>query len=266
METFVSAARRAALAGGEVIRGHLNARLTIEQKAHFDFGTDVDLKSEAAVRGVLAGAFPEHGFIGEETVYSSGRSEEEILASLKEDDYTWIVDALDGTTNFIRHIPQFVVSVALAKGKELIAGAIYDVSHDELFSAAAGEGAFMNGRPIRVTDTSDLDSALIGGSFPPASLTLRTPVIDAYARMAPHIGCVRVYNSCALSLCYVACGRLDACFEAGIHIWDMAAGCLIVREAGGVCEQCDGGPLTILSRDHFSGNPAVVRQLSPMFR
>ena len=135
---------RAARAGGDVIREHLRDAHQVRAKAEFDFVTEVDALSEERIRAFLRESFPEHRFFGEESVSETPENETALLEALRPDEYTWIVDALDGTTNFIRGIPQFCVSVALAHGKELIAGAVYDVSRDEMFSAEAGKGAFCN--------------------------------------------------------------------------------------------------------------------------
>ncbi|MBQ6595639.1 MAG: inositol monophosphatase [Clostridia bacterium] len=263
MEKYRRIAERAALAGGEVIASRLGSELTVDRKQNFDFVTEVDRAAEAAVRAVLAEEAPECGFLGEESAYLAGKTEEELLAGLSEDEYVWIVDPLDGTTNFIRGIPQFCVSVGLVRGKQPAAGAVYDVSRREMFSAALGAGATLNGAPIRVSRAAELKDAILGASFPAAEIERRGPVLRTIERLQTELGSLRIYNSAAIMLCYIACGRLDAGFERGIHSWDMAAGALLVREAGGEVRLCDGGPWSPGAGEHLSGPAPLLDALLP---
>ncbi len=252
---------RAARAGGDVIREHLRDAHQVRAKAEFDFVTEVDALSEERIRAFLRESFPEHRFFGEESVSETPENETALLEAFRPDEYTWIVDALDGTTNFIRGIPQFCVSIALARGKELIAGAVYDVSRDEMFSAEAGKGAFCNGRPIHVSQAETLGQSIVSFGFPAAERAKRASTLQALERLSEEVGSVRIFNCAALLLCYAACGRTDASFERGIHIWDMAAGIVLVREAGGTVTRCDGGPFDILSRENAVSNGRIHARL-----
>ena len=266
MNGFRQIAAQAARAGGTVVRAHDGRQAFVEKKLNFDYVTDVDMLSEKAIRAYLGEQCPGFRFMGEETVYQTHASEEAFLEDLAEDDWTWIVDPLDGTTNFIRRIPQYCVSVALAHGKELVAGAIYDCTQDAVFSAEKGQGAFLNGEPIHVSPVEDPREAILGAAFPAAEISLRAPVMEALNRLSAGIGSIRVYNCAALMMCYVACGRLDASFERGIHIWDIGAGAVIVREAGGEVTNTDGTPFSVFSREQFSGSPAMLRAIGPYLR
>ena len=263
MENLMDIAIQAAHVGGEVVKAHYGHQTFVEKKLNFDYVTDVDMLSERSIREYLAKKCPDFGFMGEETVYNNYASEDAFLDDLSDDSWTWIVDPLDGTMNFIRQIPQFCVSVALAQGRELVAGAVLDVSQGAMFSAEKGRGAYLNGKPIHISPVEDLREAIIGAAFPAAEVNKRGIVMDALNRMTMDVGSIRIYNSAALMMCYIACGRLDVGFECGIHIWDMGAGTVIVREAGGEVLHCDGSPFTIYSREQFSGNPAILKAVRP---
>ena len=266
MEDLRAIAVQAARIGGEVVKAHYGHQSFVEKKLNFDYVTDVDMLSEKAIRAFLEEKCPGFGFMGEETVYQKHASEEAFLDDLDDDSWTWIVDPLDGTMNFIRQIPQFCVSVALAHGKELVAGAILDVPQGAMFSAEKGKGAYLDEQPIHVSPVEDLREAIVGAAFPAAEVSKRGPVMDALNRMSMDVGSIRIYNSAALMMCYIACGRLDVGFERGIHIWDMGAGAVIVREAGGDVLRCDGSPFTIYSREQLSGSPAMLKVVGPYLR
>ena len=263
MEDLRTIAAQAARIGGEVVKAHCGRQSFIEKKLNFDYVTDVDMLSEKSIRAFLAERCPDFGFMGEETVYQQYASEEAFLNDLADDSWTWIVDPLDGTMNFIRQIPQFCVSVALAHGHELVAGAIFDVPQNAMFSAEKGRGAYLDEQPIHVSPVEDLREAMVGAAFPAAEISKRGMVMDALNRMSMDVGSIRIYNSAALMMCYIACGRLDVGFERGIHIWDMGAGAVIVREAGGEVLKCDGSPFTIYSREQLSGSPAMLKAVKP---
>lgn len=257
MSEFLEAARDSARGAGELIRSHLGQPHTVERKGVFDFVTEVDRKSEAYIRARLSTQFPEHGFFCEEQISGGALDEDEQLNAVP--DHVWIVDALDGTTNFIRGIPQFAVSVALAYRGELIAGAVYDPSRDELFSAEKGGGATLNGRPIHVSNVDTLGAAIVSAGFPAADMEKRAQTVERLNMLAPKLGSLRMYNCAALLLCYVAAGRTDASFELGLHLWDMAAGVLLVREAGGNVTRADGSPFDLHARDNLAGNETLRR-------
>ncbi len=257
--SFLAVAKEAALASGRMIREETARKHTVSRKQGFDFVTDVDRRSEEIIRGVIRKAFPEHGFFGEEEVSSGDRSEDQLLDEAPE--YLWVVDALDGTTNFIRGIPQYAVSVALLQGGEPLAGAVYDPSRDELFSALRGRGAAVNGRPLAVSAVPALSDAILSFGYPASDLSLRAETVRRFKALSPHLGSIRVFNCASLLLCYTACGRIDLTFEQGIHLWDMAAGLLLVQEAGGIVCALDGTPLNPHSRENLAGPEPLVRKL-----
>lgn len=259
MSVFLDTAREAARGAGRLILEHLDTAHTIDNKGGFDFVTETDKLSEDYIRGLISARFPEHHFFCEEQVSAMHEAESALIEKFS--GYTWIVDALDGTTNFIRTIPQFAVSIGLAKDGEIIAGAIYDPLRDELFSAEKGKGAFLNGKPIRVSEVTEPEKCILAAGFPAADMQKRAETMRALGETGMRLGSLRVYNCAALILSYVACGRFDASFEQGLHLWDMAAGSLLIAEAGGTVECFDGSPFTLKTTEYRAANPALLRAL-----
>ena len=222
----------AARAGGRVLTEWLD-RFTASAKAPGDLVTEADIASQKEIRRIVLGAFPSHGFVGEEAV--AGHAD--VAGG---DRPRWIVDPLDGTSNYVHGFPAYCTSVALAHGDELIVGAIYDPVHDECFTARRGCGATCNGRPIGVSGEADVGEALVAVSFPPRVSPQAQAVADFLA-VAPHVHAVRRTGSTAINLAYLACGRLDAFWVRRIASWDVAAGLLIASEAGATIGPFVGG-------------------------
>ena len=258
-KAFLDVARQAVLAAGQLIRRQTNRPHTVSRKHGFDFVTEVDRQSEETIRGIIRSAFPEHSFFGEEQVSADSRSEDQLLDEATE--YLWAVDALDGTTNFIHGIPQYAVSVGLVHNGRIEAGAVYDPNRDELFSALRGHGATLNDQPIHVSAVETLSDAILSFGYPAVDMALRTDTVTRFNRLSPRLGSLRVFNCASLLLCYTACGRIDLTFEQGIHLWDMAAGLLLVEEAGGIVRAVDGSPLGVHARENLAGPETLVRQL-----
>ncbi len=202
----------------------------IEVKGLHDFVTEVDRESEAIVVGELRARFPDHAVLAEEG--SPGE---------RGGGWRWIVDPLDGTTNFIHGVPTFSVSIALRDPEGLLAGAIYDPVHDELYHATRGGGSRLNGRPIRCGEPPSLDDALIATGFPFRDFSKFDGYVDAFRTFMRTTAGLRRAGSAALDLAFTACGRYDGFFEVGLSPWDVAAGALLVAEAGGVVTDCGGG-------------------------
>ncbi len=220
----------AARLGGEVLRRNLErgGPLAVTEKSRNDFVTRADRESEEAIVSLIRSRHPEHGFRAEESPAAEGSGAE------------WIIDPLDGTTNFIHRYPFFATSVAVRAGGELLAGAVYDPVRDEMFAAGRGLGATLNASPIRVSDCSRLAESLLVTGFPFRSLAVLPRFLDSLDRLIRASSGVRRDGSAALDCCYVACGRLDGFWECALSAWDIAAGALIVREAGGRVTDFDG--------------------------
>jgi myo-inositol-1(or 4)-monophosphatase len=255
MHPMLNIAVKAARRAGQIInRASLDLDLVqISKKQHNDFVTEVDKAAEAAIIDTLKTAYPDHAILAEE----SGRSE-------NESDYVWIIDPLDGTTNFIHGFPYYGVSIALAHKGIVTQAVIYDPTRNDLFTASRGRGAFLNDRRIRVGRRDRLGDALIGTGFP----FRETDGLEAYGRLFAEMtrSCtgLRRPGAAALDLANVAAGRLDGFFEQGINAWDMAAGSLLITEAGGLVGNYMGESDFLQLGEIVAGNPKIYAQMVPI--
>ncbi len=211
-------------------------RVKPREKAPADMVTQADLASQEIIRRTVLDAFPDHSLLGEEDQPSPDRP--------RRTRYRWIVDPLDGTTNFVHQVPHYSVSLALQCEDELLVGAVFDPNRDECFTAAVGEGAFLNGRPIHTSKVSQLPDALAAVGFPPRTPP-DSPDLCVFIEALLACQAIRRTGSSALNLCYLAAGRFDVYWSFSTKIWDVAAGILIVREAGGVATSPDGGDFVL---------------------
>jgi myo-inositol-1(or 4)-monophosphatase len=237
---------------GEAIRHYANQpqKLDVENKDHNDFVTKVDREAETLIVRLLQRAYPEHGFLGEEGGKQGVDS-----------DYEWVIDPLDGTTNFLYGIPQFSVSIALKHKGRLAIGVVYDPLRDETFAAARGDGATLNGRRIRVSERSSMQSALLGTGVPFRANQDLDLYLKTMKALLPDTAGVRRPGSAALDLSYVACGRFDGFWEFGLNEWDMAAGALLVQEAGGLISDMHGNNTHMQTGNVVAGNPKVFKEM-----
>ena len=248
----VMAARRG---GDSLIRSMVKLdKLKVEQKGRNDFVSDADHAAERAIIDVIHKHYPDHAILAEESG-ASGDS-----------DYVWIIDPLDGTTNYLHGFPVFCVSVALAHKGRVEHGAVYDPLRQEIFSASRGQGALLEGRKIRVSGNTDLGRALIGTGFPyRASNESLEHYMRMLAKAMEHTSGIRRPGAAALDLCYVAAGRLDAFWETGLQAWDLAAGSLIIREAGGIISALDGAENYLDTGHVLCGTPKIYSGLAKLF-
>ncbi len=244
MSDYLSICEKAARAGGATLL-QWQGRAKVREKAPADLVTEADLASQTTIRDILLGAHPDFDFLGEETLEA-----EEVAAGARKSAYRWIVDPLDGTTNFVHGMPAFCVSIALQFEREVLVGVVFDPVRGEYFLASAGEGAYLNGKRIRTSDVTRMETALVAASFPPR-VAADSPDIARFIAVVQVCQAVRRMGSAALNLCYVAAGRLDAYWATSTKIWDIAAGMLIIREAGGVVTAIDGTELD-LSHPRFA--------------
>lgn len=250
LNTAVKAARKA---GSIITRASFDLdRLTVRRKAHNDFVSEVDHAAEEAIIRTLREAYPSHAFHGEE----SGQSEKAADA-----EHLWIIDPLDGTTNFLHGFPQYCVSIALRHKGVLQQAVIYDPNRNELFTATRGAGAFLNDRRIRVSGTDKLEDALIGTGFPFREFAHLEEYLRMFGEVTRRVAGVRRPGSAALDLAWLAAGRTDGFWEMGLSPWDMAAGALLVREAGGLVSDFEGGETFLESGRILAGNPKVYAPL-----
>ena len=247
LNIMIKAARRAS----QIInRASLDIdRLKITTKQQSDFVTEVDKSAEAAIIEILRGAYPDYRVLAEETGATAGTG--------AGSDYQWIVDPLDGTTNFIHGLPQYSVSIALAHKGQLNQAVVYDTTRNEMFTASKGGGAFLNDRRIRVTKCTRMDQALLGTGFPFRVFDHSDAYLKIFKEFTERTAGMRRFGSAALDLAYVACGRFDGFWEFGLMPWDMAAGCLLVTEAGGLIGDLSGGEDYMKTGNLVAGTPKI---------
>jgi len=248
---MVKAARRAS----QIINraSHDVEHLKITTKQHSDYVTEGDKAAETAIIEVLREAYPDYGILAEESGQTLG-----IDAG---SEYQWIIDPLDGTTNFIHGFPHFAVSIALAHKGQINQAVVYDTLRNEMFTASKGGGAFLNERRIRVTKCLKLEDALLGTGFPFRFFDHVDAYMAIFREFTKRTSGMRRTGSAALDLAYVASGRLDGFWEFGVFPWDIAAGCLLITEAGGLVSDLSGGENYLKSGNLVAGTPKVFSQI-----
>jgi myo-inositol-1(or 4)-monophosphatase len=243
-------ALRAARAAGRIHLRWLNKTKTTRKSNAIDLVTEADKEAEAAVIETIHRDFPTHAILAEESGASDHKS-----------DHRWIIDPLDGTTNFAHGFPAFCVSIAYEHRGRVEFGLIYDAFHKELFVARRGKGAKLNGKPLRVSSATTLSSSLLATGFPYDRRERRRFYLSFWEQMMTHVQGVRRVGSAALDLAFVACGRIDGFWEFGLKPWDVSAGALIVREAGGTVTNMDGTPLDLAGAQIAATNGRIHQEL-----
>ena len=228
--------------------------ITVAEKSRNDFVSEVDRRAERLIIDTLQKAYPDHAILAEES------------GAQGDSDYRWIIDPLDGTTNYLHGFPQFAVSVALEHKGVLKQGIIYDPLRQELFTASRGDGAHLDGRRIRVSRRDTLEGALIGTGFPFRSLHRLDAYLDTFRQLTAVTAGIRRPGAASLDLAYIAAGRLDGFWEYGLEAWDIAAGTLLIREAGGFVSDIDSGSSQVVSGNIVAGNPALHDMLVEIIR
>jgi myo-inositol-1(or 4)-monophosphatase len=254
MHPMLNTAIKAARAAGKVIsQGSQNLdRLTVKSKRENDFVSEIDHKAEQVIITTLLDAYPSHAILAEESGASGAATDAE---------YQWIIDPLDGTTNFLHDFPQYAVSIALMHRGKLDQAVIYDPVRNDLYTASRGRGAFLNDRRIRVGKRDKLQDALIGTGFPYHDFTHLDAYTGMFRDLVQKTSGLRRPGSAALDLAWLAAGRTDGFFEIGLKPWDIAAGCLLVIEAGGLVSDFAGEENYLDSGNVIAGSPKVFVQL-----
>ncbi|OGA00352.1 MAG: inositol monophosphatase [Betaproteobacteria bacterium RBG_19FT_COMBO_58_11] len=251
MSPMLSIAVKAARRAGSLINRATQDvdLLTVERKGVSDYVSEVDRMAEQAIVETLMEAYPDHAILAEEGG-AQGQS-----------DYLWIIDPLDGTTNFLHGFPQFAVSIGLQIKGVLNLAVVYDPTRNELFTATRGRGAHLNDRRLRVSKQTRLQESLIGTGFPYRDFTYLDDYLKMFRELLPKTAGLRRPGCASLDLAYVAAGRYDGFWEAGLKPWDMAAGVLLIQEAGGLVTDFDGGENYLATGNVVGGNPKVFSQL-----
>lgn len=253
MHPMLNIAVRAARSAGNLIARNIGQhdQFSVEEKNKDDLVTDIDRECERTVTSILLKSFRDHSVLGEEGGVTGNPDSE----------YQWVIDPIDGTTNFVQGIAHSAVSIALKHNGKTEVGVVFDPMLNEMFTAARGEGASLNGRRIRVAERTSLNGAIIGTAFPTRYRERMPAYLDLFGRLINNCADIRRMGAASLDLCYVACGRFDGYLEQGLKPWDFAAGELIVREAGGVVTDFMGEPSFVKNGNVVCGNPNVVRSL-----
>ena len=253
LNTAVKAARAA---GALINRASMDLDLLkVNTKAPNDFVTEVDQAAERVIIDTLLGAYPGHGILAEESGSARGA---------KDSEYVWIIDPLDGTTNFIHGLPVYAVSIALAHRGQVQQAVVYDPTRNDLYFASRGRGAFLNDKRLRVSKRLRLAESLIGTGFPFRKGDNFERYLQMFQNVMQHCAGLRRPGAAALDLCYVAAGYYDGFFETGLNPWDVAAGSLIITEAGGLVGNFTGDADYLFRREVVAGNPKVYAQLVTM--
>jgi len=257
MHPMVNIAVRAARNAGNIISRSIDRidSLNISEKSKNDYVSEIDYRAEQEIISTISKAYPDHAILAEESGATNNTSESQ-----------WIIDPLDGTTNFLRGFPQFSVSIALKYRNNLEHAVVYDPLRDELFSASRGQGAQLNGRRIRVTSRRNLEGALLGTGIPFRPDQDLNSYLETLKVLLPGTAGIRRAGSAALDLSYVAAGRLDGFWEFGLQPWDMAAGCLIIQEAGGIVSDTDGSNNFLDSGNVVTGNLKIHEEMLKKIR
>jgi len=256
MHPMLNIAVRAARSAGNVIVRNIDRldSIAVQTKDRNDFVTEVDRQAEQAIISTLRKAYPNHGILAEESGTDGN------------DEFQWIIDPLDGTTNYLHGFPQYAVSIALRQRGRLEQGLVYNPLSQELFTATRGAGAFLNERRIRVSNRKGLEGALLGTGFPFKAQQHLDTYLAMFRALFPMTAGIRRAGSASLDLAFVAAGRLDGFWEIGLSIWDMAAGILLVQEAGGLSGDFTGGHEHLSSGHLVCGNPKVFAEILKAIR
>ena len=249
LNTAIKAARRA---GALINRAIVAGGFEVQTKRANDFVTEIDKAAEAAIIGIVRQSYPDHAILAEESGEDAGGTKNE---------YTWVIDPLDGTTNFIHGFPVYAVSIALAFKGQVQQAVVYDPSRNDLFYASKGRGAFLNDKRLRVSKRIRMSEALIGTGFPFRKGDNFKRYVQMFEAVMQNCAGLRRPGAAALDLCYVAAGYYDGFFETGLQPWDAAAGSLMITEAGGLIGNFTGDADFLYQREVVAGNPKIYGQL-----
>jgi len=256
MHPILNIAIKAARRAGALIVRYLDRldRISVVEKSRNDFVTEIDVLAEQEIVQIIKSSYPEHSILAEESGSQSGS------------EYEWIIDPIDGTTNYLHGHPQFAISIGVKHKDQLEHGVIFDPLRNELFTTTRGSGAHLNDRRIRVSRVHRLDDALLGTGFPFKELAQLDRWIKTFRVFLTRSHGIRRAGSAALDLAYIACGRLDGFWEFGLSPWDMAAGVLLITEAGGLLSDPDGGQQHMKRGDIVTGNPEIYRAMLKLMK
>jgi myo-inositol-1(or 4)-monophosphatase len=236
--------------GARVLRNHFGRISQINQKGAFDLVTEADTESEKQIMETIRKAFPDHSILAEESGANQGAAE-----------YQWLIDPLDGTTNYVHHLPFFTIAIALAVRDKIVLGLVLNPMDGELYSAIAGKGATLNGKPIKVSSTASVSDSLLVTGFPYDFNEIIEPAMKRFGICQQASQGVRRLGSAALDICYLACGRFDGFWEQNLKPWDKAAGAIIAAEAGAVITNFSNQPFSINQKEILVTNGKIHEEM-----
>lgn len=254
---YLDAAKNAALRAAEVLESW-RRKFEVKEKGRFDLVTDADLASQQVIQAYLTTCFPGHAFLGEEVGADQARPAPDAPP-------TWIVDPIDGTTNYVHDCPFYCISIGLQVAGEMVVGVVYDPSRQEMFAAAQGHGAWLGSRRLQTSSIPTLTQALLATGFPP-DLRGNERALDWWRHFSFQTQALRRTGSTALNLAYVAAGRFDGYWAFDNHVWDVAGGIVLVREAGGLITNVDGTPYDPYTPDALATNGPLHPTLTGLFQ
>ncbi len=249
-DEFLNIAKETIFRAGKILRENYGKKLNVKFKGEVDLVTEVDHKSERSIVTMINSTFPDHQIIGEEGTDIESTSQ-----------YRWFIDPLDGTTNYAHGFPCFAISIAVEDSGRIVVGVVYDPLRDECFTAIEGKGAYLNDQPISVSDTDRLEKALLATGFPYERKKAVDKYIQPFRNFLLHAQEIRRAGAASIDLCYVAAGRLDGFWESKLHPWDIAAGALIVREAGGKMSDFKGNQFSIYGEETLASNGKIHEEM-----
>ena len=245
---ILATATEAALLGGKVLQDWVG-RFSVSEKSRANLVTEADHASQELIHQTIVAQFSDHGFLGEEGLCHESATS----------DYRWVIDPLDGTSNYVHGFPYYAVSIGVEKAGQLVAAVIFDPNRDETFAATLDGGATLNGQPINTSGQTDVSAAMAMASLPVGG-DEHDPAVNRFLRSLKHLQTVQRSGSAALNLACVACGRIDAFWSSSLKPWDVAAGVLIVKEAGGAVTNLEGGRIDIMIPDILATSSGKIGQ------
>jgi len=245
----------AAKKAGSLLRDNFGRIILVEYKGEIDIVTEMDRQSEDIIIKTIQGSFHDHGILTEESKEQYSQS-----------GFRWIIDPLDGTTNYAHSLPVFCVSIAFEDHGEVTVGVVYDPMLDELFEAEKGKGAFLNGRPIKVSKANDFSKSLLSTGFPYDIRRSKNNNLNHFSNFAVKAQAIRRMGSAAIDLAYLACGRFDGFWELKLHVWDVAAAALIIQEAGGNITDFNGGEYSMYKDNILASNGLIHEEMIQVLR
>ncbi|CAN0369874.1 unnamed protein product [Ectocarpus sp. 6 AP-2014] len=264
LSEVLAAAVHAASEAGALMKAKVGADVLKTKFNPKDLLTEVDGQCQRVIEKVVSKQFPDHALLGEENVEPGAEASTVALSDALDGggaaEWLWVVDPIDGTTNFVHGIPLSAVSIGVAYRGKVVVGCIYDPFRDELFTATSGNGAFLNGMKMKVGDQETIGEAAVACGAPPGVLALG-PCVRGMAALAPHVRTTRMLGSAAIMLAWVACGRLTCYWEPDLNSWDIAAGALLIQEAGGEMTDILGGPYSLSTRAIIGSNKLVHEEI-----